>query len=174
MAFWFRRRLRIFSGISLNLGKTGISVSLGKGTYVTPRPEGAGTTVGLAETGGSWTNDQSYQRPKVAPLPIAPGVRQKMNEAIAAIPGFVAIVDEAIKDLLKIPALSAADSDELRTCRDLLGQQASKIAGAIYDDAEQLSADADQLTAIFGRVGVISKGMEALQVQKRAPKSGHM
>lgn len=60
MGLRFRRRLRIVPGLSLNLSKSGPSVSVGvRGAHVTYGARGRRTTVGLPGTGLSYTD---YQR----------------------------------------------------------------------------------------------------------------
>ena len=168
MTFRFRRRLRIFPGISLNLGKTGISFSFGRpGAHVTVGPKGTRTTVGLPGSGISLTQNVPHRQPKVASPRISPADRQWMNDAITMSSELAASEDRVITELLKIPALSVADGDELRACRDLLQQQASKMAGAVYDNAEQLAAELDQLRGICDQVDVIRKRTQSVQAQKR-------
>ena len=56
MGFRFRRRIRVFPGLTLNLGKQGVSASVGvRGAHVTVGPTGTRTTVGLPGTGLSYT-----------------------------------------------------------------------------------------------------------------------
>ena len=56
----FQRRVRIVPGVSLNLNKRSVSASFGRpGAHITIGAKGRRTTVGLPETGLSYT---SYQR----------------------------------------------------------------------------------------------------------------
>ena len=55
MGFRFRRRLRIFPGLYLNLSKSGVSTSSGgRGTTLNLSTRGTRTTLGLPGSGLSW------------------------------------------------------------------------------------------------------------------------
>jgi hypothetical protein len=57
MAFRLRKRIRLLPGIWLNVGKTGVSTSIGgKGVTVNIGKHGARTTVGVPGTGLSYTS----------------------------------------------------------------------------------------------------------------------
>jgi hypothetical protein len=57
--FRFRRSIRILPGVRLNIGKTGISTSVGvRGAQVTLGRGKVRTTVGLPGTGLSYTDEQ--------------------------------------------------------------------------------------------------------------------
>jgi hypothetical protein len=57
MGFRFRRSIKILPGIRLNLGKRGISTSIGVcGAHVTFGKTGTRTTVGLPGSGISYTH----------------------------------------------------------------------------------------------------------------------
>jgi hypothetical protein len=164
MGFRFRRQLQIFPGLTLNLGKPGVSVSLGvEGAHVTRGPKGVRTTVGLPGTGLSWTNYQPHQRPEAPP----PEARQMMNDMIAAAAELAVSAGALIKDLLGASALSVAERVELHACRDLLEPLVGKIAGAVYGDLQQISADIDQLNTISDRADAIAKGLLAARAQQR-------
>jgi Protein of unknown function (DUF4236) len=61
MGLRLRRRISLFPGITLNLGKTGASVSSGvKGATVTLDKTGVRKTVGLPGTGLSYTDYENY------------------------------------------------------------------------------------------------------------------
>ena len=50
----FRRRIRLFPGVRINLSKSGVSTSIGiRGAHVTVGPTGTRTTVGLPGAVGS-------------------------------------------------------------------------------------------------------------------------
>jgi len=71
VGFRFRRRIKIFPGITLNLSKSGVSTSVGvPGARMTFGNDKTSTTVGLPGSGISYT-----QISKDAPAPSAePGV----------------------------------------------------------------------------------------------------
>jgi hypothetical protein len=57
--FRFRRSIRLFPGVRLNIGKTGVSTSLGvRGAHITVGHGKVRTTVGLPGTGLSYTDVQ--------------------------------------------------------------------------------------------------------------------
>jgi hypothetical protein len=61
--FRFRRSIRIFPGARLNIGKRGVSTSIGvRGAHVTFGKTGTRTTVGVPGTGLSYTNLVKPQR----------------------------------------------------------------------------------------------------------------
>jgi hypothetical protein len=71
--FRFRRSIRLFPGVRINLGKRSASVSVGvRGAHVTfGGPQGTRTTVGLPGTGLSYTettkpHPTAIQSPEVA------------------------------------------------------------------------------------------------------------
>ena len=71
----FQRRIKILPGMTLNIGKTGVSASAGpQGAKVTVGKTGLRTTVGLPGTGISHTKlvnptDASSNTPPEAPAP---------------------------------------------------------------------------------------------------------
>jgi len=68
----FQRRIRISSGISLNLNKRSVSASFGpRGAHITVGPKGRRTTVGLPGTGLSYTSFQRSQPGIVVVIMIA-------------------------------------------------------------------------------------------------------
>ena len=68
--FRFRRSIRLLPGVRLNIGKTGISTSVGvRGAHVTLGRGKVRTTVGLPGTGLSYTEEQRLS----TPAPQAPG-----------------------------------------------------------------------------------------------------
>jgi hypothetical protein len=57
MGFRFRRSIRILPGLRLNIGKRGVSTSIGvRGAHVTFGKTGTRTTVGLPGSGLSYTH----------------------------------------------------------------------------------------------------------------------
>jgi hypothetical protein len=59
--FRFRRRITLFPGLSINLGKRGASLSVGvRGAHVTFGTKGVRTSVGVPGTGMGWTSYQRY------------------------------------------------------------------------------------------------------------------
>lgn len=79
MGFRFYRRVKIFPGVTVNIGKKGITgISVGKrGAHVTVGKAGVRTTVGIPGTGISYTTvskkgkhpDSIHQEREEAPLP---------------------------------------------------------------------------------------------------------
>ena len=60
--FRFRRSIRIFPAVRLNIGKRGVSTSIGvPGAHVTFGTTGTRTTVGVPGTGLSYTNLEKPQ-----------------------------------------------------------------------------------------------------------------
>lgn len=71
MGFRFRRSIKLLPGIHLNLGKRGVSTSIGvRGAHVTFGKTGTRTTVGLTGSGISYTHlDKPYHERSVASAP---------------------------------------------------------------------------------------------------------
>lgn len=64
MGFRFRRSIRLFPGVRLNIGKRGVSLSAGvRGAHVTVSEHGTRTTVGVPGTGLSYTDYQRHDAP---------------------------------------------------------------------------------------------------------------
>ncbi len=60
-SFRFYRRLRVFPGLSVNLSKSGPSLSVGvRGAHVTVGKRGFTRTVGLPDSGVFWTSRTGY------------------------------------------------------------------------------------------------------------------
>jgi len=60
--FRFYRRLRIFPGLSVNLSKSGPSLTVGvRGAHLTMGPRGVRRTVGIPGTGIYYTSHSGYQ-----------------------------------------------------------------------------------------------------------------
>ena len=77
MGFRFRRRIKIFPGVHLNVGKKGFtSLSIGRrGAQLTFNKEGMRSTVGIPGTGLSYTTTTKYKRAEgdAAPVPADAG-----------------------------------------------------------------------------------------------------
>ncbi|HTQ24375.1 MAG TPA: DUF4236 domain-containing protein [Candidatus Binataceae bacterium] len=59
--FRFYRRLRIFPGLSVNLSKSGPSLTVGmRGAHLTMGPKGVRRTVGIPGTGIYYTSQSGY------------------------------------------------------------------------------------------------------------------
>ena len=57
MGFRFQRRIKIIPGVTLNVGKRGVSTSIGRcGAHITFGQNGVRTTVGIPGTGISYTS----------------------------------------------------------------------------------------------------------------------
>ena len=70
--FRFRRSVRILPGVRLNIGKTGVSTSIGgRGAHVTLGRGQTRTTVGLPGTGLSYTEVSPAHQIETTPQPVA-------------------------------------------------------------------------------------------------------
>jgi hypothetical protein len=96
MGFRFHRRIRVMPGVRLNIGKRGISTSIGaRGAWLTFRPgHKIRTTVGLPGTGISYTEGGQVQRTNPAhpaqPAPAGNAARGWLWIALLIIVGAVA------------------------------------------------------------------------------------
>jgi hypothetical protein len=71
MGFRFRKSIRLFPGLRINLSESGASISIGKpGATMNISDKGARTTLGLPGTGISYTTSSSRKR-AVTSLPTA-------------------------------------------------------------------------------------------------------
>lgn len=88
MGFRFRRTLKIAPGIRLNLGKKGISTSIGpRGPKITLGKSGVRTTVGLPGSGLSYTSYHRYNDNVSIPYaPVCPYCGHHMRKAWANCP----------------------------------------------------------------------------------------
>lgn len=88
MGFRFRRTLKIAPGIRLNLGKKGVSTSIGpRGAKITLGKDGVRTTVGLPGSGMSYTSYHRYSDTGSVPYtPICPYCGHHMRKAWANCP----------------------------------------------------------------------------------------
>ena len=67
MGFRFRRSVKLFPGVRLNVSRSGLSASFGiRGAHVTLGPKGTRTTVGIPGTGISYTETSSSHRHRAA------------------------------------------------------------------------------------------------------------
>ena len=77
MPLRFRRTIRLFPGVRLNVSKSGVSNSIGtRGAWFTFGKRGTRTTVGLPGTGISYTSTSSarqheHEQPTASPPSIA-------------------------------------------------------------------------------------------------------
>lgn len=64
MTIRFRRRIQLFPGVSINIGKRGISTSTGmRGAHATISDKGTRTTVGIPGAGLSATEYEPHEHP---------------------------------------------------------------------------------------------------------------
>jgi Protein of unknown function (DUF4236) len=85
----FRRSIRIFPGLRINVGKRGASVSVGgRGAHVTVGRTGTRTTVGLPGTGLSYTHlDKPHQEAPGEAQPPVPEIPKRPWLLIALLVG---------------------------------------------------------------------------------------
>jgi len=78
MGLRFRRSIRVFPGLRLNVSPSGVSASIGRrGSWLTFGPRGTRATVGIPGTGLSYTEQSPWARPKSAhdyDSPVVPGI----------------------------------------------------------------------------------------------------
>ncbi len=121
MSFRFFKRFRVAPGLTVNLSKSGVSLSVGpRGARVTVGPRGVRTTVGIPGTGVSYTKHHAYGKHAADP---ACGPR---NEAESAL----------------LSACEALDRHQPAVALDLLGQasplpDASWMAGFLLLEAKR-------------------------------------
>jgi len=78
--FRFRRSIKIFPGIRLNIGKKSASVSVGvRGAHVTMGTKGTRTTLGIPGTGLSYTEFHRGSATPIAPLTSQPKITVSKN-----------------------------------------------------------------------------------------------
>ena len=99
--FRFYRRMRIFPGLSVNLSKSGPSLTVGmRGAHVTMGPRGVRRTVGIPGTGIYYTSQSGYHsgaHSAHVETPISPGQQQRAHNvggllALAVIVGIALII----------------------------------------------------------------------------------
>jgi hypothetical protein len=103
--FRFYRRLQIFPGLSVNLSKSGPSLTVGvRGAHLTMGPSGVRRTVGIPGTGIYYTSHRGYQsgvHSAHVDTPISPEQRQRAHSvggwlALAVIVGIALVIGVAI------------------------------------------------------------------------------
>jgi Protein of unknown function (DUF4236) len=63
VGFRFFRRIKILPGLTLNMSKSGASISAGsRGAHLTVGPKGTTETLGIPGTGARWTDHQAKSR----------------------------------------------------------------------------------------------------------------
>jgi hypothetical protein len=103
--FRFYRRLRIFPGLSVNLSKSGPSLTVGmRGAHLTMGPRGVRRTIGIPGTGIYYTSQAGYHsgaHSAHVETPIGPEQQQRAHSvgsllALVAIVGVALIIGVAI------------------------------------------------------------------------------
>ncbi|MGZ6194630.1 MAG: DUF4236 domain-containing protein [Candidatus Binataceae bacterium] len=103
--FRFYRRLRIFPGLSVNLSKSGPSLTVGmRGAHLTVGSSGVRRTVGIPGTGIYYTSHSGYHsgvHSAHVETPISPEQQQRAHGvggwlALAAIVGIALLIGMAI------------------------------------------------------------------------------
>jgi Protein of unknown function (DUF4236) len=103
--FRFYRRMRIFPGLSVNLSKSGPSLTVGvRGAHLTMGPRGVRRTVGIPGTGIYYTSQNGYHsgaHSAHVETPISPGQQQRAHNvggflALVAIVGIALVIRIAI------------------------------------------------------------------------------
>ena len=98
MGLRFRRSVRLFPGVRINLSRSGISTSVGvRGAHVTVGAAGTRTTVGLPGTGLSYTRLQ-----KAGPKP------QEASEELVQTPAILRPRRSAVRGWLLIALILVA------------------------------------------------------------------
>lgn len=71
--FRFRRSVKLFPGVRLNLSRSGVSTSIGRpGAWFTIGPRGTRTTIGIPGTGLSYTEQSTnHAGHATEPIPVA-------------------------------------------------------------------------------------------------------
>ena len=83
--FRFYRRLRIFPGLSVNLSKSGPSLTVGmRGAHLTMGPRGVRRTVGIPGTGIYYTSHSGYQSGGLIALVVIVGIALIIGMAIGS------------------------------------------------------------------------------------------
>jgi hypothetical protein len=93
MGFRFRRSVRLFPGLRLNLSRSGVSASVGgRGAWLTLGPRGARATVGIPGTGLSYSGQSAWARPQP----------QVQTSAPPAVPG-IEVAELPLVDEIEVP-----------------------------------------------------------------------
>lgn len=86
MGFKFRKRVKIAPGVNLNIGKKGVSTSLGgNGATVNISKRGVKTTVGIQGTGMSWSKNHSSTHSYEEELPQQNSVMGRIGNFFSAL-----------------------------------------------------------------------------------------
>lgn len=81
--FRFRRRIRVASGVHVNVSAKSVSTSIGpRGMQITSGTRGSRTTIGIPGTGLSYTEQEAAR-------PVAPARTSQISVATAFIGGFL-------------------------------------------------------------------------------------
>lgn len=103
--FRFYRRMRIFPGLSINLSKSGPSLTVGvRGAHLTMGPSGVRRTLGIPGTGIYYTSHSGYHsgvHSAHVDTPLSPAQQQRAHSvggclALIVIVGVVLIIGIAI------------------------------------------------------------------------------
>lgn len=90
--FRFYRRLRIFPGLSVNLSKSGPSLTVGvRGAHLTMGPRGVRLTIGIPGTGIYYTSHTGYHsgiHSAHADTPLSPSQQEQAH----AVAGWIALL----------------------------------------------------------------------------------
>jgi hypothetical protein len=93
MGFRFRRSIKIMPGIRLNVGKRGISTTIGvRGAHVTVGKTGVRNTVGIPGTGMSWTSLRRPSPPSAVPVDAQLGAGSPSRSASGWAPGVLLLI----------------------------------------------------------------------------------
>lgn len=92
MPFRFRRSIRVLPGVRINIGKRGVSTSIGvKGAHITIGHGRVRETIGLPGSGISYSHQTTRQEARAALPPRAPSVSGVwMVVMLIALAGWVA------------------------------------------------------------------------------------
>ncbi len=97
--FRFYRRMRIFPGLSVNLSKSGPSLTVGvSGAHVTVGPRGVRRTLGIPGTGIYYTSQSGYHtgiHSAHTETPLSPAQQQRAHNAAGCL-ALVVIVGLAL------------------------------------------------------------------------------
>jgi hypothetical protein len=88
MGLRFRKTIKLFPGVKLNLSKSGISTSIvGRGATINVGKHGTKATIGIPGTGISYTENLSKHANSVAPSeqqqPSPPDLLLRVNKSLA-------------------------------------------------------------------------------------------
>jgi hypothetical protein len=125
MALQFRKRIRLFSGVHLNLGKRGVSISVGpKGLTTNLSRHGITQTVGIPGTGISYRKriKPSANVPEVEAQPVdSPSAEPSFGPILAGTTGRLILIAIAVAALFAILAHQCAPETKETTAPRLEG-----------------------------------------------------